>query len=170
MATKAPAKASTAAPAEGKPKSRLLIIVIALVIVLAGGGAGAWFFMSQKSADHKPAAHEAAKETAAPPVFLALDAFTVNLQPGEGSEQFLQTNLTLQVADQEQAELLKAYMPNVRSRLLLLLSGKKASDILSVEGKNKLTQEILEIFKEPLMPGGPKAKVSNVLYTSFVVQ
>jgi len=169
MATKAAAKASTPDPAEGKSKSRLPIILIALVIVLAGGGAGAWFFMNQKSADHKQAAHEAPKE-AAPPVFLPLESFTVNLQPGEGNEQFLQTNLTLQVPDQAQADLLKAYMPNVRSRLLLLLSSKKANEILTVEGKTKLTQEILEIFKEPLMPGGPKATVSNVLYTSFVVQ
>jgi flagellar protein FliL len=169
MATKAAAKASSPEPAESKPKSRLLIIVIALVIVLAGGGAGAWYFMSQKSADHKQQAHET--KEAAPPVFLALDAFTVNLQPGEnGVEQFLQTNLTLQVADQVQADLLKAYMPNVRSRLLLLLSSKKSNEILTVEGKTKLAQEIMEIFKEPLVPGGPKASVSNVLFTSFVVQ
>lgn len=169
MATKAAAKASTPEPAESKPKSRLPIILIALVIVLAGGGAGAWFFMGQKAADHKQAAHEARKETP-PPVFLPLESFTVNLQPGDGGEQFLQTNLTLQVADQAQADLLKAYMPNVRSRLLLLLSSKKPAEVLSVDGKNKLTQEILEIFKEPLMPGGPKAGVKNVLYTSFVVQ
>lgn len=168
MATKAAAKTSTPEPVESKPKSRLLIIVIALVVVLAGGGGGAWYFMSQKSADHKPG--RAVSKEVAPPVFLALDAFTVNLQPGETGEQFLQTNLTLQVVDQTQADLLKTYMPNVRSRLLLLLSSKKAGDILTVEGKKTLSQEILEIFKEPLVPGGPKAKVSNVLFTSFVVQ
>jgi flagellar FliL protein len=169
MATKAAAKASSPEPAQSKPKSRLLIIIIALVIVLAGGGAGAWYFMSQKAAaDHKPQAHAAAAK--APPVFLPLDSFTVNLQPGESSEQFLQTTLTLQVSDEAQVELLKVYMPNVRSRLLLLLSGKKPADILTVEGKNKLAQEILDIFKQPLVPNGPKATVTNVLFTSFVVQ
>ncbi|HWT70874.1 MAG TPA: flagellar basal body-associated protein FliL [Oxalicibacterium sp.] len=168
MATKAPAKASSPEPAESKPKSRLLIILIALVIVLAGGGAGAWYFMNQKAANHKQA--HAAPAEVPPPVFLPLEAFTVNLQPGENGEQFLQTNLTLQVPDQAQADLLKAYMPNVRSRLLLLLSSKKPSEILTVDGKNQLVQEILAIFKEPLVPGGPKAGVTNILFTSFVVQ
>jgi flagellar FliL protein len=61
-------------------------------------------------------------------------------------------------------------MPHVRSRMLLLLSAKKASEILSVEGKNKLSEEILGIFKKPFTPQGPTIKVSNVLFTSFVVQ
>ncbi|HTH44901.1 MAG TPA: flagellar basal body-associated protein FliL [Oxalicibacterium sp.] len=168
MATKAAPKASSPEPAEEKPKSRLWIIVIALALILAGGGAGAWYFLNQKAAaDDQPKAHA---EEVPPPVFLSLDAFTVNLQPGDSGEQFLQTSLTFQVADQAQVELLKLYMPNVRSRLLLLLSSKKPGDILTVDGKHKLSQEILDIFKQPLVPGGPKAAVTSVLFTSFVVQ
>ncbi len=166
MATKAAPKASS--PDEAKPKkSKTLIIVLALVILLAGGGAGAWYFMTQKAAP----AHAAEKhvEEVKPPVFLPMEAFTVNLQ-SENGEQFLQTSLTLQVTDQAQVELIKLYMPHVRSRLLLLLSSKKASEILSVEGKNKLSDEILNIFKQPFTPQGPTIKVSSVLFTSFVVQ
>lgn len=166
MATKAAPKASAE---EAKPKkSKTLIIVLALVILLAGGGAGAWYFMTQKAVASANGAEKHAEE-AKPPVFLPMEAFTVNLQT-ENGDQFLQTTLTLQVADQAQVELIKLYMPHVRSRLLLLLSSKKASDILSVEGKNKLSDEILSIFKQPFTPQGPTIKVSNVLFTSFVVQ
>ncbi len=167
MATKAAPKASSADEAKPK-KSKTLIIVLALVILLAGGGAGAWYFMTQKAA--APAkAPEKLVEEAKPPVFLPMEAFTVNLQ-AENGEQFLQTTLTLQVADQAQVELIKLYMPHVRSRLLLLLSSKMASEILTVEGKNKLSDEILNIFKQPFTPQGPTIKVSSVLFTSFVVQ
>lgn len=167
MATKAAPKAT--GTEEPKPKkSKKLIIILALVILLAGGGAGAWYFMTQKAAAPAHAAEKHAEEVK-PPVFLPMEAFTVNLQ-AENGEQFLQTTFTLQVADQAQVELIKLYMPHVRSRMLLLLSAKKASEILSVEGKNKLSDEILGIFKQPFTPQGPTIKVSNVLFTSFVVQ
>lgn len=168
MATKAAPKAAET-PAEKPKKSRLLIIIIALVILLGGGGAGAWFYMSKKA--EKPAQAAKHEEEAQIPVFMPMEPFTVNLQPGEGGgDQFLQTTLTLQLTDDKQVEQIKLYMPHVRSRLLLLLSSKKASEILSVDGKNKLSQEILDVFKKPLVPGAPIINVSSVLFTSFVVQ
>ena len=85
-------------------------------------------------------------------------------------ERFLQTGLTLQLAGQEQVDLIKLYMPHVRSRLLLLLSSKKASEILTAEGKNKLAQEIINTLNQPFSPGGPSVQVMSVLFTSFVVQ
>ncbi len=167
MATKAAPKATSADEAKPK-KSKKMIIALALVILLAGGGAGAWYFMTQKAASPGHAAEKKIEE-AAPPVFLPLEVFTVNLQ-AENGDQFLQTTLTLQVADAAQAELIKLYLPHVRNRLLLLLSGKKAAEILTVEGKNNLSNEILDIFKQPITAQGPTIKVSSVLFTSFVVQ
>lgn len=166
MATKAAPKASAE---EAKPKkSKTLIIVLALVILLAGGGAGAWYFMTQKAVASANGAEKHAEE-AKPPVFLPMEAFTVNLQ-AENGEQFLQTSFTLQVLDQAQVDMIKLYMPHVRSRILLLLSSKKPSEILTVEGKTKLAEEIINIFKQPFTPQGPTVKVSSVLFTSFVVQ
>ena len=43
--------------------------------------------------------------------------------------------MTLQVPDEEQANLLKLNMPQVRSRLLMLLSSKDTAEILTSEGK-----------------------------------
>lgn len=154
--------------AEPKPKkSKLLLIIIILVVLLGAGGGAAWYFLMHKAA---PAEHDAPKvEAPKPPVFLALDTFTVNLQNEDG-ERFLQTQFTLQVANQEQVDQVKLYMPHVRSRMLILLSSKKASEILSVEGKNKLAQEIIDMFKQPFTPNGPSINVLSVLFTSFVVQ
>ena len=163
MATKAAPKTTSTNVEPQAKKSRILIIVIALLIILAGGGAGAWYFLGQKAVAHP------AQVAAKPPVFLPMEAFTVNLQTEHG-EQFLQTSFTLQVIDQAQVDLIKLYMPHVRSRILLLLSSKKPSEILTVEGKTKLAEEIINIFKQPFTPQGPTVKVSSVLFTSFVVQ
>ena len=161
-----PKAASTDAPVAEKPKKSRLILVLALLVILAGGGAGAWYFLGQQAGSHAKKPVEAEVK---PPVFLPMDAFTVNLQ-SENGDQFLQTSFTLQVADQAQVELIKLYMPHVRSRILLLLSSKKASEILSTEGKNKLSEEIIAIFNKPFSPQSPKVNVSSVLFTSFVVQ
>ena len=173
MATGKPAQKKPAdTPAEGKPKSRLLLIVLILLIALGAGGGAAWYFLVFKAAPAAAAAHAAKPAPvaeAAPPVFLPMEAFTVNLQSEDG-ERFLQTTLTLQLPNQEQVELIKTYLPHVRSRLLLLLSGKKPSEILTVEGKNKLAQEIIEALKQPFVPQGPSVNVLSVLFTSFVVQ
>jgi flagellar FliL protein len=156
-----PAEAAEAAPAK-KSRKKLFIIIAAVVVLLGGGGAGAWFFTQ--------GSHSSTKAEAEPPkapVFLPLETFTVNLQDGE---RYLQTDITLQVADQEQEEAIKLNMPRVRSRLLTLLSSKHAEELVSAEDKKKLVQEILQQMKQPFDPKGKAPQVEDVLFTSFVIQ
>lgn len=162
-----------AAPAAGGSKKKLMIIVLAAVLVAGGGGGGAaWFFMHGKSDEGaEPAAKHGKKKAApvGPPVFVPIEPFTVNLQP-ENGEQYLQIAFTLQVASLEQVELVKDNMPKVRSRLLLLLSSKKASEINTPDGKKKLADEIMAQVKDPFMDKGEPQEVTDVLFTSFIIQ
>jgi len=153
------------APAPASKKK--LIIIIAAVVLLAGGGGGAWFMMNKK-ADHKKeeVKHE---EPAKAPVFLTLETFTVNLQ-ADPDERFLQLDISLQMATPEAAEALKVQMPAVRSRLLMLLTSKSASEISTVEGKQQLTDEIIAEVKKPFTPDGKPQEVLGVFFTSFVIQ
>jgi flagellar FliL protein len=161
---KADPKAGAApAPAGGK-KKLVMMIAGALVVVGAGGGA-AWFFMHGK-ADGAPA-HKVVK--AEPPEYVPIESFTVNLQP-ENGDQFLQIAFTLQVQNQKEGELIKANMAKVRSRVLLLLSGKKASEISTVDGKRQLASEIVAALKQPFVEKGEPQQVSDVLYTAFIIQ
>ena len=112
---------------------------------------------------------EAKHEVAKPPVFLPLESFTVNLQP-EGADQYLQIALTVQVADPAQVELIKLNMPQIRSRLLLLLSSKKASEISTTAGKTALTKEIIEQIKMPFSANAKPQEVPGVFFTSFIIQ
>jgi flagellar FliL protein len=138
------------------------------LVLLIGGGAGGWYFMNQ-NAHPGGAAGKAKAEPAKPPVFVMLDPFTVNLQ-AEAGEQFLQVAFTLQVTDQAEVDLIKLYMPQVRSRLLLMLSSKKASEISTLEGKKKLSTDIAALVNQPFAPNGKPLGVSNVFFTSFVIQ
>lgn len=149
-----------AAPA--KKSKKKLFIIIGVVLLLVGGGAAGWF-LTQGGGHGKEAHVEPPKA----PVFIPLETFTVNLQ---GGTQYLQTDITLQVADQVQIDAIKLYMPLVRSRLLALLSSKQAEELATSEDKKKLAHEIVEQMKKPFHPKGEPQQVDDVLFTSFVIQ
>ena len=170
---KADPKADAALAPAGASKKKLIIIVLASVLVAGGvGGGAAWYFLhgkgdQEESSPSKKKKHSAAK--AGPPVFVPIDSFTVNLQP-ENGEQYLQIAFTLQVANAEEMDSIKLNMPKVRSRLLLLLSGKKASELNTVEGKQQLAAEIINQVNQPFEDKGPEQDVTDVLFTAFIIQ
>jgi len=195
----ATAAAPDAAPAGGV-KKKLIIIIVALVLVLVVGGVAAVLLLKKKPAAEgdgeeeahapAPAAH-AAPKPGTPPVFVPLDPFTVNLADKD-VDRFAQIGVTLEVSDPKFADQLKAYMPAIRSNILMVLSYKTSAELLSREGKEKLAREIM---RESVRPVGieiedeeedeatdaPKKKkkkrrapvynpVTNVLFSSFIVQ
>lgn len=175
-----------------KKSKKLLIIILAVVLVLVIGG-GAAAFMLMKGGDHGDEDdEEVAEETAKPkkkdkekkkdahaaPVFVNLDAFTVNLIPETG-DQYLQVTLSLELEDATADPALKSLMPKIRNNITLLLSSKKASELLPKEGKEALAEslkdEINSVIEPPVKnkkgelipPDGP---VKSVLFTSFIIQ
>lgn len=158
MATMVAAKAPAEVPQEApKKKSKLVPILLLVLVLLAGIGAGGWFYFGHGAADDENEPAPSSK----PSVFLPVDQFTVNLQ-ADGGQQFLQTSMTLKVADQDVAEAIKAQMPEVRSRVLLLLSTQKAAEIGTLEGKTRLADQIMKEVEASLPQdkahSKPKAK------------
>ena len=136
----APAPDSGEQPlAKGANKKKLTFITLA-AIVLVGGGAGAWFYLQGGSGES--AANAAARHAPSPPVFVNLDAFTANLQPESGADQYLQVVTVLKMSDNEAADVLKQYMPELRHRMLLLLSSKRASELGGPEGRAALAEQM----------------------------
>jgi flagellar FliL protein len=146
-------------------KGKLIAIIGAAVLLLGGGGGAAAWFMSGSAGAEK----EHKVEKAEPPEYVAIEPFTVNLQP-ENGDQYLQVQFTLQVANAEAAEQIKNNMAMVRSRVLLILSGKHASEINTVEGKQLLAKQIADAVKQPFFKGGQPQKVGEVLFTAFIIQ
>ena len=151
--------AAEAAPAKGSKKKLLLMILVALFAIGAASGL-AWYFM-------RPTTHKEAKVEV--PATIPIDPITVNLQPEVG-EQFLLIAFTLQVANIAQVDIIKQNMPQVKSRLLLLFSSKKASEISTSEGKKLLFKEIIAQLNRPFAPGAPPQQVTEVFLTQFIIQ
>lgn len=170
MATKAAKPAAKGADVEAAPakSKKMLFIIIGAVVVLAIAGGAAFMTMG---GDSKKAKEERSGEKSASrtPVFVVIEPFVVNLQQ-ENGDQFLQVALTLQVPNAETAETIKLFMPQIRSRLLMVLSSKKASELLTSEGKHNLTDEIIDQLGDPFAGGAKGPTITDVFYTSFVIQ
>ena len=159
-AAAAPGAEVAAVPAKGKKK---LIVIIAAVLLLAGvGGGGAVFMMKKKAAeaaaaaeaegeDGAPAAHkkDAGKAVGAPPAFLPLEPFVVNLADKE-SDRYAQIGITLEIDDPKTADQLKAYMPAIRNGILMVLAHKTSAELLERKGKEALANEIMRETMRPL--------------------
>ncbi|RZL31224.1 MAG: flagellar basal body rod protein [Rubrivivax sp.] len=199
MAT-APA-AEAVAPVKGGNKKLIIIIGAVLALVLVGGGAAFMLLKKKAPAEDgedgdtveeqapKPKAHAKSDH---PPTFVPLDPFTVNLADKD-VDRFAQIGITLQVDDPKFADQIKAYMPAIRSNVLMVLSHKTATDLLTREGKQQLAKDIM---RESVRPMGieidddedehadadaPKKKkkkkkahvenpISQVLFSNFIVQ
>jgi len=170
----ADAEADAAAP---RKKGGLLkkLLLIGLPLTLVVGAAGWYFLRDHEPVDEKPQAGKSAPAKAVksvsnkPPAFVPLEPFTVNLQIEEAA-QYLQVGLTLKITDSAYTEAIKLNMPDIRNRILLLLSNKKASQISSLEGKQTLASEIMSEAAQALGPSVPAGGISSVLFTSFVIQ
>ncbi len=198
MATKPEAaEAEAKPPAKVKSKKMLIIIVSVVLLLVLGGGGAFWFISKQRAAaaaaaleadggdapaEHAPAEH--GKETALP-VYLPMDNMVVNLAD-PGGERVAQVGITLQVRDEHATESVKAYMPTIRSGVLMLLAQRTADELLSAEGKQKLIDDILQEASKPFGGGvaepapasGKKVRkkaaveypVIGVLFSSLIVQ
>ncbi|MBU0688766.1 MAG: flagellar basal body-associated FliL family protein [Gammaproteobacteria bacterium] len=146
MASK-PAKPAPAAPEEGAPapakSNKLLIIIIGLLVLIIAGGAGWVLTRGQAPAEEHAAAEEHKAEPMKEPKFIPLgEKFTVNLQREEG-DQYLQAGITLKILDPELELKIKNAMPEIRSKLLFLLSSKKPSELVTSEGKAVLVEQVI---------------------------
>lgn len=156
------AEPSNSAPA-AKPRSRIVVIGAVLLIALLAAG-GTWYFMH---ADSGPSAPKAVHS--ATPAFMTLETFTVNLNGGNG-EQYLQTDISLQLSAASNEPALKQVMPLIKAKIVMILSSKGPDEISSSEGKSKLSQEITEAVNA-LLPGIAAGKpVRGVFFTSFIIQ
>lgn len=183
------------APAKSK---KLLIIIVLAVLVLALVGGGAFFYISKQRAaaaedggeDGAPAKTAAHAKPKAPPAYLPLENMVVNLAD-PGGERVAQVGITLEVVDAHAVDTVKAFLPTIRSGILMLISQRTAEELLTQEGKQKLAKDILNETALPFGGGeasghageAPSAKkkaaaksdhaeypVLGVLFSSFIVQ
>lgn len=151
-----------------KPKKSKLIIVVIVAVLLIGGGSGAaWFFLSgsKKGSD----THQK-EDKAALPIFVTLERFTVNLPSADGADHFLMIAVDMKVTDVKTSEAIKSHMPEIRNGILLLLSSKNVEEMSTLQGKKKLSAEIVKQVNAPLHLKAGENGATDALFTEFVIQ
>jgi flagellar FliL protein len=159
-----------AAPAA--PRSSKLLIGLLIAVGVIAAGAVAFILVGPKLMGGAPSA-EAAPKHAAPekPIYVTLEPLTVNLQ-SEGRGRFLHIGISLKVDSEEAKGQITELMPDLRGRVLLLLSNRAPDSLVSTEDKTKLADEILKALNTPVSAES-KAKdmgITSVSFNTFVVQ
>jgi len=193
MAKAEEAKKEVEVEAPKKGGKKMLVIIIALVVVLLGGGGAAMAFMGGEKKDDKKK-----EEKIEPVLKLAkIDSFLVNLSDQssflkatlliEYDETILHRALEARIAEggsghgggagggggaPADSRALPHGMiekePMLRDAIIRVFIAKKAGDVLSAEGKDRVKEELVETINEVL--GYDEAPVTNVYFTELIVQ
>ncbi len=114
---------------------------------------------SKGGADHGGAKNEDHGAT------ITLDTFLVNLAD-IGRRRYLRTTLTLELSRPQNEEPIKKSIPRVRDAIIMLLSSKVVGDLVTVEGKKKLHNQLREQINTAI---GDEI-VTNVYLVDFIIQ
>lgn len=163
------AEATVGPQAASGNKRNLLLIGLLIVLLSIACSAAVFFYLGSQGGTGDAIADEPAPVEAAAPIFVPVVPFTVNLQ-SDYSDRLLYMGFSFRVSDQETSDFLTQHMPEVRSRLLMLLSGKSAEELIRPEGKIELKREILGLFEEPITTPQPTLSIDDVLFSDFIVQ
>lgn len=181
-----------AATPKKKSKLTLLIIIGTLVLSLLGGA----FFLFMKpapagglnNAENKMHATIRKKvDHSIPPIFYKFDKpFTVKLQ-AEEQDSYLQTEVQLKLRDVREQEVIKQYEPELKHRMTLAMMGRKASDLATATGVQRLANELRDVANHVIAPPATQtaspapeaesadsaatdAPIQSVLFSTFILQ
>ena len=96
---------------------------------------------------------------------VTLDGFTVNLAQSDGPRRFVRMNLVLKLGEGSSDQEIEARKPQIRDAIISILNSKKPEDLLMVEGKNTLKEQIKSSINSFLID----ATVEDVFYTGFQI-
>ena len=152
-----------------KSKNKLIIIIVVALLLLSSIGGAVYFFLIKKNED--PVAQQTSKiKEPKAPIFVQLDSFTVNLlNTPTDDPQFLQVGISLQLLQDKSTEQIKQRLPHVKNQILMLLTNSKASDLVTLDGKELLIGKIVSQIND-LYKLGDENPVVGAFFTSFIIQ
>ncbi|MFP1679506.1 flagellar basal body-associated FliL family protein [Alloalcanivorax sp. C16-2] len=158
--------------ADSPKRSRKTGVLIALMVVLVAAlvAVNLYLLLGNDDAPSPEAETSVDNKTPEPTRLVRLDPFTVNIQGELCGQRLLYVGLSLEVADAATESYLLDHLPQLRSRLLMLLSSQDSETAATVEGKHALARQVLASFEEPLTASQPDLAVRDVLFTEFIVQ
>lgn len=105
-----------------------------------------------------------------PAVYLPIDpAFVVNFA-SQGKARFLQITVEVMTRDITVPDKVKLHMPVIRNNLMLLFSTQTYDDVSTLDGKESLREESLEVVQQILEEETGDPGIEAIYFTSFVMQ
>lgn len=163
------AESEEQAPKRSGLKIALIIIIPLLLIssTVAGLYLGGVFSGSKNGEEGHD---EQGKEVIAPAIYISLDpAFVVNFAEGSRA-RFLQVSVEVMTRDNQVEQHIRTHMPVIRNNLLLLFSSQTYELVSTLEGKESLREEALNVVQRILEEETGDPGVESVYFTSFVMQ
>jgi flagellar FliL protein len=137
-------------------------VAAALVLLIAGA---TWHRFRHAASTVR---HQAKAESEVVAV-LHLEPFVVNLADPEG-DRFLRVGIELgldrELGQHDREGQSALAMAHTRDTILMILTTRKADDLLTSEGKAKLKDELTNALRERV----PKLGVHDIYFTDFLVQ
>lgn len=158
-----------------KKKNILLIAVIGLVVVILIAGLGSYFFLFKKpsnealeretAGDVGTKGDDKGKGEGKVGIMVDLEPFVVNLDDPK-AKHFLKIAITIEVPDEKAKEEIEKLMPKIKNEIIMVLSSKTLDDVIPVDGKVRLRDELMVRLANILGQG----RLNNVYFSQFVVQ
>jgi flagellar FliL protein len=103
-------------------------------------------------------------------IYLPIDpAFVVNFA-SQGKARFLQITVEVMSRDALVVDKITLHMPVIRNNLMLLFSNQTYDSVSTLEGKEALREEALEVIQQILEEETGDPGIEAVYFTSFVMQ
>lgn len=150
------------------------LLIVCGVLVLIGINVGTSIYVMQsmmaESADANTKVDNKKHKESKVAVYYKFDPpFVVNIQ-SQSNNRFLQLTLEAMTYDNEVTTEIDQYMPIIRNNILLLLSSLTYEQVSTLDGKQKLREDILKEIQKVLKDKIGKPGVENVYLTSIVMQ
>jgi flagellar FliL protein len=99
-------------------------------------------------------------------VIVGLEEIIVTLQGNGDAPHYLRINVNLEVDSQKTAALVTERLPQLRDAVILVLSSKKAAELITPEGNLAIRAEIMRKLAEKL----PANSLRNIYFSDLVIQ
>jgi len=157
------AQESEAASA-GMPKQKKIMIFAGIFVVQAVAVIGlGQILIKPRIAPPDTAVVEKAPDGRG--TIMMLEDLTANLQSGK-RPRYLRVKIGLEVSDPVVEAELEERQPEIRDLVITSLSGRKVDQLISVQGKDQLKEELKNRINNRLQEG----ELMNVYFSDFVVQ
>ncbi|MFU8789572.1 MAG: flagellar basal body-associated FliL family protein [Methylobacter sp.] len=152
-----------------KSLKKMIIIIVGVVLLLAVSS-GATFFLMKDFIAKEGTVSETVPTVAAEKFYFDLGTPIVVAFPRGSTAKNARIMISMLVEGADTVDVLKKNEPMIRNNLLMLIGAQNSSTLNTREGKEMLRQAMLDDTAAILAKVGGKGRVSEIFFTSFIMQ